>query len=41
MNMNCLLKKVKIIEPGHKLHGKVRDLWIKDGLIFKIGSSIE
>ncbi len=41
MNMNCLLKNVKIIEPGHKLHHKVRDIWIKDGLIFKIATSID
>ncbi len=38
--MNLLLKKVRIIYPGHPLHRKKTDLLIRDGIIKRIGKSI-
>ena len=40
--MNILLKSAKIVCPENKeLHGKKRDIFIKNGIIEKIASSIE
>ncbi|MBT8281300.1 MAG: dihydroorotase [Muriicola sp.] len=40
--MNILLKSAKILDEENKgLHKKVRDIWIKDGLIEKIGVSVK
>ncbi|QBA64267.1 dihydroorotase [Muriicola soli] len=40
--MNILLKSAKILDEDNKgLHKKVRDIWIKDGLIEKIGASVK
>ncbi len=39
--MNILLKSARILDPQNKnLHGKVRDIWIKNGFIEKIASSV-
>ncbi len=40
MIMNILLKKVKVVYPGHPLHQKQLDILIKDGIIEKIGKSV-
>lgn len=40
MIMNILLKKVKIVYPGHPLHRKQVDILIKDGIIKKIGNAV-
>lgn len=39
--MNILLKSVKIIDSDSPLNGKIKDILIKDGIIKKIGSSID
>ncbi|MEY8021946.1 dihydroorotase family protein [Muriicola sp. SD30] len=40
--MNILLKSAKILDEHNKgLHGKVRDIWIKNGIIEKIGVSVK
>ena len=40
--MNVLLKSAKIIDPGNpSLHDKVRDIWIKNGVIEKIAASVK
>jgi dihydroorotase len=38
--MNLLLKTVKIIQPNTALNGKVKDIFIKDGIIKKIADNI-
>ena len=38
--MRWLLSSVKIVEPGHALHGKKRDILIEDGKITRIASKI-
>ena len=38
--MRWLLSSVKIVEPGHSLHGKKRDILIEDGKITRIASKI-
>jgi dihydroorotase len=40
--MNVLLKSAKILDPLNKgLHGKVRDIWIKNGIIEKIAVTVK
>ncbi|NER11178.1 dihydroorotase [Muriicola jejuensis] len=39
--MNILLKSARILDDQNKsLHGKVRDIWIKNGVIEKIATSV-
>ncbi len=38
--MDLLIKKAKIVAPGSKLDGKVRDIKIKDGIIDQIGRGL-
>ncbi len=38
--MDCIFKKVKILDPESKFHHKVCDVWIKDGIIQDIKSDI-
>lgn len=40
--MNILLKSAKILDEQNKgLHGKIRDIWIKNGIIKKIGATVK
>jgi len=39
--MNLLIKSVKIVNSKSPLHGKVRDIFIKDGIIKKIAEKID
>lgn len=38
--MDYLIRKVRIVDPGGKHHGKVVDVWLKDGLIREMGHEI-
>ncbi|MBV6473924.1 MAG: Dihydroorotase [Saprospiraceae bacterium] len=38
--MDYLIRKVSIVDPGGKHHGKVVDVWVKDGIIREIGREI-
>lgn len=38
--MKVLIKKAKIIDPGSSFHGQIKDLFINDGIIEKIGDNL-